>query len=107
MKPKYLVRPRDFSIFDLDESNGCYRTWSRKPLTYTDGTRPNAMSHFTFENLTQNYDFFPIREDELEFYEKKCDEHYSFLAWQNRPDGHGGIKGGTYREYMERKDKWK
>lgn len=23
MKPKYLVRPDDFSIFDLDESNGC------------------------------------------------------------------------------------
>ena len=25
MKPKYLVRPDGFSIFDLDESNGCYR----------------------------------------------------------------------------------
>lgn len=46
--PKYLVRANDFSIFDLDESNGCYRGWSRKPTTYRDGTRPEAMLHFTF-----------------------------------------------------------
>ena len=36
MKPKYLVRPNDFSILDLDESNGCYRGWSKniKPCRF-------------------------------------------------------------------------
>lgn len=95
MKPKYLVRPNDFSIFDLDETNECYRSWSKKPITYSDGTRPNAMEHFTLENLTKNYGFFKIDESELEIYEQKCDEHYKFLSWQSRSDGHGGSKGGT------------
>lgn len=69
-KPKYLVRPDDFTIFDLDESNGCYRSWSKKPTLYNDNTRPNAMNHFTFENLTKNYGFFAIEETEIKIYEK-------------------------------------
>jgi len=101
MNPKYLVRPEDFSIFDLDESNGCYRHYSTQP-DYTDGTRQNAMSHFTYENLTKNYDFFPILESELESYRIKNDEYFNFLSWQTRPDGHGGIKGGTYEEYLKK-----
>lgn len=100
MQPKYLVRPNDFSIFDLDETNGCYRAWSKKPILYSDGTRPNAMTHFTFENLTKNYGFFAIDESEIKMYEKKSNEHYKFISWQNRPDGHGGVKGGTYEEYL-------
>lgn len=106
MKPKYLVRPDDFGIFDLDESNGCYRSWSKKPITYSDGTRPNAMEHFTLENLTKNYGFFEIDESEIEIYEQKCDEHYKFLSWQSRSDGHGGSKGGTYGEYLEARKKY-
>jgi hypothetical protein len=102
MNAKYLVRPNDFSIFDLDESNGCYRSWSSKnPLTYGDGTRVNAQTNFTFENLTENYGFFVIDESELDFYEQKCSEHYKFLSWQSRSDGHGGSKGGTYEEYLK------
>lgn len=96
--PKYLVRGNDYSIFDLDESNNCYR--GRKPITYEDGTRLNAMEHFTFKNLTQNYGFFEIEESEIETYEQKCDEHYKFLSWQSRSDGHGGSKGGTHEEYI-------
>lgn len=106
MKPKYLVRPDDFNIFDLDESNGCYRSWSKKPITYSDGTRPNAMEHFTLENLTKNYGFFEIDESELDVYEQKCNEHYKFLSWQSRSDGHGGSKGGTYEEYLEAQKKY-
>lgn len=101
--PKYLVRPDDYSIFDLDESNNCYRSWSKKPITYSDGTRPKAYDHFTFENLTKNYDFFPIDESELDIYEEKCHEHYKFLGWLSRPDGHGGCKGGTYEEFLKSK----
>jgi hypothetical protein len=99
--PKYLVRPNDFSIFDLDESNNCYRSWSKNPITYTDGTRPNAMSHFTYDNLTKNYGFFNIDESEIETYTAKSDEYHKFISWQTRSDGHGGSKGGTYEEYLE------
>lgn len=95
MKPKYLVRPQDFSIFELDESNGCYRILLKNAIRI-----PNAMGHFTFENLTVNYGFFPIDESELDFYEHKSDDHYKFLSWQSRSDGHGGCKGGTYEEYL-------
>jgi hypothetical protein len=102
INPKYLVRPKDFQIFDLDESNGCYRSWSCKK-TYRDGTRPNAMVHFTYDNLTRGYGFFPIDESQLEEYTNKSDEYYQFISWQSRSDGHGGSKGGTYQEYLNRK----
>jgi hypothetical protein len=101
MKPKYLVRPKDSHIFDLDESNGCYRSWLTKEVTYSDGTRPQAMKHFTFDNLTKNFDFFPIDEEELSIYIAKNKDYNQFTIWQNRPDGHGGIVGGTYEEYLE------
>ena len=100
-QPKYLVRPRDFHIFDLDETNNCYRSYTTREVTYSDGTRPNANDHFTYENLTENYGFFPIDENELETYENKNNEYCKFISWQTRSDGHGGIKGGTYEEYLK------
>lgn len=101
-KPKYLVRPHDYHIFDLDESNGCYRSWSTRNVTYSGGTRPNAMSHFTLENLTINYDFFPIDEEDLKLYVDKNNLYHKWISWSHRNDGHSGIKGGTMEEYLER-----
>lgn len=80
------MEPDDFSIFDLDESNGCYRSWSIKPITYSDGTRPNAMKHFTFDILTKGYGFFPIDESQLEEYESKNKHYLEFTSWQSRSD---------------------
>ena len=102
MKPKYLVRPSDYSIFELDSYNECYRIYS-SDAKYSDGTRPNAMDHFTLENLTDNYGFFAIKEKELDYYQKKNDEYYQFLSWKHRSDGHGGCKGGTYEEFIKNK----
>lgn len=96
---KYLVRPHDFHIWDLDESNGCYRSYSTRTVTYDDGTRPTAQPNHTFELLTNIYDFFPIEEGELEYYEVKHDDYMGFMSWQHRSDGHGGCKGGTREEY--------
>ena len=99
--PKYLVRPSDYHIWEIDESNGCYRSHiNRNVLQYSVGTRRNAQLHFTFENLTENYGFFPIDESEIEMYEVKHNEYCDFINWQTRPDGHGGAKGGTYEEYL-------
>ena len=99
---KYLVRPSDSHIFDLDESNGCYRSYSTRTVTYNDGTRPNAQTHFTYKNLTENYDFIPINEDELDKYKEKHELYREFVRWRSRPDGHGGCKGGTMEEYLNR-----
>ncbi|MBT6047716.1 MAG: hypothetical protein HOG49_12985 [Candidatus Scalindua sp.] len=109
--PKYIVRPDDSYIWELDESNNCYRSY--KPIKYSDGTRANAHDNYTFKRLTEIYDFFPIEEDELAKYEAKCKDHYAFVGWQIRSDGHGGCKGGTRAEYeiylerVERYQKWK
>lgn len=103
MNPKYLVRPIDFHIFDLDESNNCYRSYSTRTITDSYGNRPEAMSHFTYGILTQGYGFFPIEESEIKIYEQKNDDHCKFISWQTRSDGHGGIKGGTYEEYLKTK----
>lgn len=100
-KSKYLVRPRDSHIFELDESNGCYRSWNTRNVTYSDGTQPNAMLHFTYENLTQNFGFIPIKENELDDYQKKHELYMKYLSWSSRPDGHGGIKGGSMEEFIK------
>ena len=100
-KPKYLVRPDDYFIFEVDETNGCYRSKSSN-LTYSDGTKVPAQKHFTYENLTLNYGFFPIDEDELDVYQKKEEMHINFEIWQSRSDGHGGSKGGTWEEFREK-----
>lgn len=102
--PKYLVRPTDFHVFELDESNNCYRSHLVTPR-YTDGTRPNAMSHFNYENLTENYDFFPITEKEVSHWSQKNDEYCDYINWHTRPDGHGGSKGGSMAEYLEMKQR--
>ena len=96
---KYLVRPNDFNIFEIDPVNECYKPYA-KVDKFIDH-RPNAYSHFTYENLTENYGFFPITKDLIPHYEAKCSDYYKFLGWQHRNDGHGGGKGGTREEYDE------
>jgi hypothetical protein len=49
--------------------------------------------------LTENHNFFPIDESELQTYEGKNNEYHKFINWTTRSDGHGGSKGGTYEEY--------
>jgi len=93
---KYLVRPNDMMVFEIDEFNGCYRT--RQEIE----NRPNAYEHFTFKNLTQNYHFFPIQEDEVDIYQYFNEIYYKFLNWQCRPDGHGGTKGGSFMEFLNK-----
>lgn len=95
--PKYLVRPHDSHIFSIDESNGCYRTYYKNPIP----NQPNAYSHFTLDNLTTNYGFFAITEDEIPRYEAKNNQYHEWLKWANRSDGHGGSKGGSYQEFLK------
>lgn len=96
--PKYLVRPDDFAIFELDNSNFCYRYLEK---TFKEN-KFNAQSHFTFQNLTENYNFFPVKEEDLPQWEEKHQLYMDYISWFCRPDGHGGSKGGTMEEYLTR-----
>ena len=89
-------------IFEMDESNGCYRSYSTREVTRRDGSRPNAQEHFTYENLTVGYDFFPIDEDKLALFEQFHSTYMDYYNWTTRPDGHGGMKGGTVEEFLRR-----
>lgn len=95
--PLYLVRPDDFHIFELDESNYCYRSYEKYPREH----RQHAYDHFTFQNLTENFNFFPIDAEDLPYWEEKQQYHRDFISWQCRPDGHGHRKGGTMEEYAQ------
>ena len=95
---KYIVRPDDFCIFEIDESNGCYRTYDGKRFG---GNRQTAYKHFSYENLVEGYGFFPIDESEIPHYRKKHDFEIGFMSWQCRNDGHGEPKGGTRGEYLD------
>lgn len=95
---KYLVRPHDSHIFEVDLTNGCYHSLS----TRGSANRPRAYDHFTYENLTQNHDFFEIEESEIERYNQKNDLYHKWVGWTTRSDGHGGSKGGTFEEYVKK-----
>jgi len=78
MNPKYLVRPHDFHIFQIDPSNGCYRSYDVPGKEIKN--RHNAYDHFTFENLTEGYDFFSITEDQIEEYKAKHSVEMGFCS---------------------------
>jgi len=100
-KPKYLIRPEDLMIFELDDSNDCYRPFEDS----INENRPNAQKHFTYENLTRGYDFYPITEEQIAEHKIKSNEWYEYFAWRSRPDGHGGTKGGTREEFEKYKSR--
>lgn len=100
-QPEYLVRTADCHIFEVDPENGCYRS----RIKYSDGSRPKAMSHFTFEYLTNNFEFIPIDKKDIPKWEAKHEDFLDYTRWYSRSDGHGGVKGGTWDEYQEHKKK--
>ena len=95
-KPKYLIRPHDFCIWELHEATGRYQPRFKIPLE----NRQEPYNHWDYNSLVNYYDFFPIEDSEMEYYEKKNDYEMAFISWQSRNDGHGGSKGGTKSEYV-------
>ena len=95
--PKYLVRPSDFFIFEVDESNGAYRSLDSRGTEH----RPPAYPHFSYVNLTKGYGFFPIEEHEITYFQHMGNIRFQFTSWLLRSDGHGGVKGGTWEEFFK------
>ena len=94
-KPKYLVRPHDFHVWELHPKSGRYQPRFKTPLE----NRQDPYEHWDFDTLVGIHNFIPIEDDELDYYEKKNDYELGFFSWQARNDGHGGAKGGTREEY--------
>jgi len=94
--PRYLVRPSDHHVFEIDPSNCRYRSATLRD----DPNRPFAYLHFTYDVLTDNYGFFPIREDQLDEY-LTMDEELN-LAY-NEHLSHGISYGCTIQEFAAMK----
>lgn len=43
----------------------------------------------------------PILESDFPKMEARSEQYYSFLSWHTRSDDHGGIKGGTFEEWLK------
>ena len=100
---KYLVRPHDMMVFEIDQLNNCYRPKFDEGMK----NRPHAREHFTYLNLTQNYHFFPITEEQLPMYDYFSSICANFTNWKFRSDGHDGYKGGTFEEFLKHKKELK
>lgn len=94
--PKYLVRPSDNHVFEIDPSNYRYRSVYLR----NDPNRPPAYPDFTYDNLTAYYNFFPIREDQLGEY-LTMDEELNRAY--NEHLSHGISYGCTIQEFAAMK----
>ena len=74
MNPKYLVRPPDYCLFELDEKTQCYKGY---------GTPTEPYFHFTYDNLVNNYGYHSIEEGEISLYEEKSHKYFDSLKRSN------------------------
>lgn len=94
--PKYLYRPSDYSIFQMIDSG---------EYTHQDNINREWIGNtYTYKTLI-NVGFIPCTEDDFEWLKEKHDEYYEYLSWSHRSDGHGGVKGGTFEEFLKIKNK--
>jgi hypothetical protein len=87
--PKYLVRPKDFRIFYLNDDE----TYSMRDDVITN----YIGNKYSYDTLIA-YNFFSCEENEIEKYEKMTEEYYDELKKVTKNDGHGGVK--YTKEYL-------
>lgn len=63
---------------------------------------PNNLHHEYPVDTLLSHGFYPATEEDFPALEKKRQEYVAFTVWQNRSDGHGGIKGGTMEEFLKK-----
>jgi hypothetical protein len=88
---KYLARITDGAIFKENEDGtfSMVDSLMASPYRYS----KDQLSYPMFEEVT---------EKDFPYLKKRMKEYYSYLAWANRNDGHGGCKGGTIEEFREK-----
>ena len=92
--PKFLVRPSDSAIYVLQE-DGKYIS----KHTLDKNIQNHIGNRFTYETLT-SHDFYICTEKDFPRLERAEKLFHEFTNWKCRPDGHGGIKGGTMEEFL-------
>lgn len=85
--PQYLVRPDDFVVFTLRNTDGEY------------SADKNSIIKYRYKSLV-DLGFYAATEEDLPELKKKSHLYYQWLIWESRPDGHGETKGGTFEEFL-------
>jgi hypothetical protein len=94
--PKYLYRPDDYSVFQMTDSG---------EYTHKDNIDREWVGNLYDYRTLIGCGFKPCTEDDFGWLKEKHDLYYEYLSWSSRPDGHGGVKGGTFEEFLKVKNK--
>ena len=89
---KYYARKKDGEIL-VKNDNGTY--------SFISSLKLNSISQYPAEAIVNNPNFMPIFESDFPTMEARSEQYYAFLSWHTRSDGHGGIKGGTFEEWLK------
>lgn len=85
--PKYLVRPDDHAIFEIQPDIMRYGLFGKIK------NKPKAYDHFTYENLVNHYGWYPINEDEIPKHQALNHRWNQIWSKYMESDGHDGVKG--------------
>lgn len=91
IRPNFIVRKDDGMVF-IENKDGLYHTMDGD--TFICHKKEDLLADELFEECP---------EEDLPKWEDHKKKYYEFVSWQSRSDGHGGIKGGTYEEFLKRK----
>jgi len=92
-----LVRPDDFALF-CENDDGTFSHEAKLP---------NLIPYkYPKERLVELGFQLMLETDHLDIAEcrKKQAVYYELITWFNRPDGHGGVRGGTMDEFLSMYD---
>lgn len=97
--PKYLARPTDGEVWSI---NSDWKTYSNKT---SKEKNPKHEHHKTHYQVLIDFGFYPVEEKDFIDLERIGKEYREYQNWASRPDGHGGVKGGTIEEFRKERNK--
>ena len=92
-RPQYMMRSSDFSAFVIQDNGEYAQRLNIKGREFGQSTEYAVL---------KRYEFIPAEESDQPYYARKFEQYYDWMKWASRPDGHGGRKGGTLEEFLER-----
>lgn len=90
---KYYYRLNDFTVFERKQ-NGNF---------FIKDSKHHSGTGFK-EEILINHRFKPCTEKDFDDLRKKSNVHYKYMSWATRSDGHGGIKGGSIKQFLKKKN---